>query len=358
MAGSRTEWLPPDPVAWRQRVGRGSQVADVRLVELSDGAGRGTRLLEFASPSGLTLDVVVDRGFDLGACRLGGMPISWISPVGTRAPGLATAEHLGWLRSFGGGLLATAGLDHTMFPEEDETRYLAYPPKTTSAFPLHGRLSGEPARLLGYGVDHDAGTLWAEGLVRQAGVFAEVLTLRRRVEMDLRRPIITLRDVVTNGGHVPTPHMLLYHVNVGWPLLDEGARLVTTAVEAIPRGDHTVRGFDRMGQPKRGAVEEVTQLRFDGERAVVALANDRLGLAFVERFDTAVLPDVFVWRMLADGTYVLGLEPSTNGPEGRATARQSGRLRTLEPDESVSYDLTLELTDDLAGLPPPGPAHA
>ena len=357
MAGSHTEHAFLDRIGgpgWRRYVGQAAQVGGVRLVELGDGPGRGVRVLEFRNAVGFALDVVVDRAFDLGRCDVRGTPIAWVSPVGVRHPGLAVDEHLGWLRSFGGGLLATAGLDHIMFPETDEAGYFAYPPKQTADFPLHGRLSAQPARLLGYGLDEQADSgplLWAEGEVTQAAVFGEVLTVRRRVEVPLGTPTVRLSDTVTNAGHVPVPHMLLYHVNLGWPLLDEGARLRTNAVSVTPRGEHPVEDFATMTGPRRGAVEEVYQLGFDGDEGLAALVNERLGLAVVERFATAAFPHLFVWRMLAEGTYVLGVEPSTNGPEGRAAAREAGALRVLSPGEQAHYGVELRVCDDLDLLP-------
>ena len=338
---------------WRRHVGHVDQVGGTRLVELADGAARGTRVVELRSATGLDLDVLVDRACDLGALRFRGVPLSWQSPVGVRSPWLRDDGWLGWQRDFGGGLMTTAGLDHTMFPETDATPHYAYPAKAETAFGLHGRISSEPARLLGHGLDLDASggpVLHVDAEVTQAAVFGEVLTLRRRVEVGLREPVVRVRDAVRNDAHVPTPFMLLYHVNLGWPLLDAGARLLTDAVSARPRGDHPVDGFDVMAGPTPGFVEQVTQLGFDGPTARAALVNDRLGLAVVEEFDTAALPHLFVWRQLADGTYVLGVEPSTNGPEGRAAARASGALRTLEPGEEVSLGFSLAVDPDPSTL--------
>ena len=62
------------------RVGRLDQVAGVQLVEASDGAERGVRLLRFGTGSGFEFDVLVDRGFDIGRAWLSGRPLAWWSP--------------------------------------------------------------------------------------------------------------------------------------------------------------------------------------------------------------------------------------------------------------------------------------
>ena len=57
--------------------------------------------------------------------------------------------------------------------------------------------------------------------MRQVALLGENLSLRRRIELRAGRPEIIITDRISNDGFVATPHMLLYHINVGWPLLDE-----------------------------------------------------------------------------------------------------------------------------------------
>ena len=164
---------PLDRSGLLAHVGQLSQVAGVRLVIIADGAGRGTRLLEFRSGAGLEFEIIVDRAFDIGHASIAGRPLAWVSQVGIEGPWLREPVALGWLRNFGGGLLATGGLDHLGSPATSDDADPDSPAKVTNDYPLHGRLSGEPATLVGYGANWDATgcTLWAEGLIRQASVF-------------------------------------------------------------------------------------------------------------------------------------------------------------------------------------------
>jgi hypothetical protein len=162
-----------------RRVGRLEQVAGVRLVALSDGAERGVRVLEFRTGTGFAFDVVVDRAFDVGRCEISGRPLGWLSGVGFAGPWYYEPEGLGFFRNFGGGLLTTCGLEHTLFMAEDTAEQYHYPPKKTETFGLHGRVSNRPARLVGYGErwEGEECVLWAEGEVLQAAVFGEHLLL-------------------------------------------------------------------------------------------------------------------------------------------------------------------------------------
>jgi hypothetical protein len=209
---------------------------------------------------------------------------------------------------------------------------------------VHGRVSNRPARLAGYGQrwDGDECVLYAEGEVLQAAVFGEQLLLRRRVDAPVGQSRLTIRDEIVNVGHDRTPHMLLYHDNVGWPVVDEGAQLLVPAAAVEPRGDHPVEGYDVMTAPQAGCLEQVFEHEVVAEedgRVPVGLANRELELGVYEVFRRDQLPHHFVWRMLGEGTYVVGIEPCTNRTDGRLDARARGELIELEAGESRTYEL-------------------
>lgn len=328
-----------------RHVGTLDQVACVRLVELADGAGRGVRVLEFRTGAGLEFEVIVDRAFDLGSARIDGRPLNFTAPLGVQGPWYGEPVWLdNWLRSFGGGLMATGGLDHTMFPAEDDASHLNYPAKQTETYPLHGRLTNLPAQLGGYGTrwEGDCAFLWAEGVVRQACLFGENLTLTRRIEVEVGTNELHLHDQVTNHGTAPNPQMSLYHVNLGFPLIESGARVIVDAQEAVPRGNFGTADWQVFGPPQAGFTEEVMQITpraKDGwaEATVVNAAED---LLFTERYDTQTLPYLFLWRMFGEGTYVVGLEPSSCDTTARAQSREAGNLVMIEPGETRHYRLS------------------
>ena len=329
-----------------RRVGRLEQAAGVRLVTLGDGAERGVRVLEFRTGTGFEFDVVVDRAFDIGRCEHSGRALAWISATGFAGPWYYEPEGLGFFRGFGAGLLTTCGLDHALFMAEDTAEQYHYPPKRTETYGLHGRVSNRPARLAGYGErwEGDDCVLYADGEVLQAAVFGEQLLLRRRIEARVGESRLVIHDEVVNVGHDPTPHMLLYHVNVGWPVVDEGSELLVPATAVEPRGNHPVEGYRTFAPPAAGFVEQVFEHEVAAEPdgcVPVAIVNRRLGLGAYEVFRRDQLPHHFVWRMLGEGTYVVGIEPSTNRTAGRLDARERGELIELGAGESRTYELEL-----------------
>jgi hypothetical protein len=79
-------------------------------------------------------------------------------------------------------------------------------------------------------------------------VFGENLVLTRRIEAALGGATIGVTDRVENRGFRPTPHMLLYHYNFGFPLLDEGAELLLPSRAIV----HAVR--TRTSAPRASAI--------------------------------------------------------------------------------------------------------
>lgn len=280
-----------------------------------------------------------------------GRSLGWHSPTGLRHPGLHETEGeqgLAFARSFT-GFLVTCGLDHILGPEEVPADSYNYPGKKTVRHVLHGRLTTLPARLTGYGESWagDRCVLWAEGIVRQSAVFGENLHLHRRIEVDLGGNEIRLSDRVVNEGFLRTPHMFFYHVNLGWPVLEEGSRYLAPigdVVWAAHAGDRYRAqnvGYRQTPAPTLDFVEQVWQHEMVADTAgevPVALVNDRLGLGVEVRTRKDQLPCAYQWQNFQAGSYALGIEPSTHHVLGDNAARERGEMIWLGPQDARNYD--------------------
>ncbi len=320
-----------------------SQFAGVRLGELADGFERGIRTADVRTGSGFEFTVLADRGLDLGPASFNGAPLAWRSSAAHAHPAFYEPEGLGWLRGFGGGLMTTCGLTDYGSPCEDEGKTLG----------LHGRASYLPATHLAYGGDWhgDEFELWVSGQVRQAAVFGENLTLRRRLSAWAGGSYLTVDDTVTNEGYETVPHMLLYHCNLVFPVLSPGSELLIADAEVHPRDAACAEGLPqhrRFDPPTTSYAEQVfyhvPKLDQAGD-ARAALVNRTFGggrgLGVYLRWRAAELPWLVQWKMMGQGLYVSGLEPATNWTTGRAAERAASRLRFLEPGESRSYRLEI-----------------
>lgn len=327
-------------------VGFTRQVMAADLVTRGDGWERGLRCVQLQNDL-ISLEVVIDRGLDIGSARIRQVPVGWRSPTEIVAPWFVENSGFGPHRSFFGGLLKTCGLDHFGMPLSTKVPEGA---QVSGEYPMHGRISGAPARLGSYGIRPVNGRLeaYVEGSVTQVAVFDEHLTLDRRVSITSGTSVIHVDDTVTNHGFKESSLAVLYHVNIGWPILTPGARLSTPARLLRGTSDYAdIVGPSKDGQ-SRGWMFESDK---GGDLASAAISNPHIdagqaaGLRL--RWKAGALPTMGLWQntMLA-GNYVLALEPTTM----LAAATPSGRhFPMLQPGESVKLGVEIELLHGSAG---------
>ncbi|MCL4394297.1 MAG: aldose 1-epimerase family protein [Chloroflexi bacterium] len=322
-------------------VGDLSQIAGIKLGEWVDGVERGVRVADVRTGSGLSFTVLLDRGMDIGPAAFQGMPLAWVSPTGWAHPMYYEPQGNGWLRTFGGGLMVGCGLTYLGAAGEDEGESLG----------LHGRLSLLPAERVR--VDQawqaDECSFWIEGELRQARVFGENLRLKRRITVDLGGNRIAVHDRVDNLGAAATPLMVLYHINLGFPFLDENAELVAEPHPVEPRDAAAEPGLNewmRFQKPTSGYAEQVFYHDLPADKtgwAGIQLVNRPRKLGLSVRCDKAALPNLVQWKMMGQGTYVLGIEPANCRAGGRSQERARGTLQFLQPGEQREFQLEIKV---------------
>lgn len=333
------QWTPEE---LRQYSGHMNQLAGIRAITHDDGRGAGLRAFEVWTGSGLTFQVLASRSLDIGPCTFNGKSLAWNSPAGFAHPAYYEPKGLGWLRTFGGGLFATCGLDQFANPSVEGGE----------EFGLHGRIGNLPAEQVGYRTywEGDDYRLEITGTVRQARLFGENLALKRRISTSLGSSAITIDDEVTNLGWDRAPHMLMYHFNLGFPLVGPAAELDFPKKAVHPRTPLAGQHIDTHMQllpPTPGFSEWVYVMDVEPEAdgfATARITNREAGLAASLRFSATTLPHLVQWKMMGQGAYVLGVEPAnTSAMEGRTDARSKGVLVELEPGESKHYSLTFSV---------------
>ncbi len=327
----------------RRRVGWMGQLAGIRLVEIADGRSRGVRVADVHTGSGFRFQVLVDRGLDLGAAEHSGRPLAWLHPA-LGGPALYEPSGIGWLRTFGGGLVTTCGLDHFGAPDPEGEGY-----------GLHGRASHLPAENLRI-VQEWRGeeyVLEVAGETRQSRLFGENLRLERRISARLGSSSLVLEDRVANEGFRPAPLAVLYHCNFGFPVVGESSELLVRDRSVRPRDPAAAAGLAdhrRFPPPTPGFAEQVffhdPEPGPDG-LAAAAIVDRHAGFGAFLRWRAAELPVLAHWKMAGEGEYVCGLEPSTHAMAAtRREQRESGAMREILPGESVSFRLEVGALPD------------
>lgn len=309
--------------------------AGLRRLQYDEGMASGMRVVEVRSGSGLRFMVHLDRALDIGLAEYLGMPVGYRSIVGEVGPQFYEAQADGWLRSYGGGLLATCGLGNIGAACTDGDEQLG----------THGRIGHIPADQVSLDTawSGDQCDLRVRGRIVEAKALETRLALYREIRVRVGENRIRIRDTVVNEGFKPAPLMLLYHVNVGHPILNAGSRLVVNALETKPRDDTAAReldAFDVYAGPTKDYPDTVFYHRLASDEHGMAralLANETIGLGVYVHFDVASLPYFLQWKYSAEGDYAAGLEPANAFVGGRSAEREAGRLQFVQPGESRDF---------------------
>ncbi len=337
-----------DRDALRRLVGSEAQLAGVRRVELADGRVRGLRAAQVYTGSGFRFTVLLDRGLDLEGAEHNGRPLAWIHPA-LGGPELHERRGLGWLRTFGGGLLTTCGLTHYGPPD----------PSGPEGHGLHGRASHLPAEDVRVRQEWREGEYWleVEGETRQSRLFGENLRLQRRISTRMGANSLLLEDVVSNQGFRLSPVAVLYHCNFGFPVVSPDSELIVYDRSVEPRDEAARAGLDehrRFETPQPGFAEQVFyhQPQPDAQgMASAAIVNRVLGFGAFLRWRATDLPVLAQWKMTGEGEYVCGLEPCMH--EMRPSRQQlvdEGLMRQLAPGESIGFRLEIGVLPTAAAI--------
>ena len=331
------------------------QLGGIETSVLDNGMGRGVRIAWVNTGTGLRYKLVLDRAMDIADAFFNQHSLAWLSHLGIAAPQPLSQHGIDWIKTFGGGLLATCGLDHIGGPEQDAAGERG----------LHGSIGNMPATIESIvQPDLRRGNLNMSitGIIKQTQPLGPQFELRRTIAGELGKAHIHIHDEVTNCGNTPVPHMLLYHFNLGWPLVDEGSSILWQG-QWTPREKGAANKIFKEGnnfhtctavlEDHSGSGEEAVFIDVEADGAgecICGIHNAALGLALTLTFQKKQLPWLTNWQHFGKGEYVTGLEPGTHPPIGQAAAKASQQLIFLAPGQTKEYDITVEVLNDAAGI--------
>ncbi|MGM0365423.1 MAG: aldose 1-epimerase family protein [Actinomycetota bacterium] len=328
-----------------KRIGDISQLCEIKYYEFIDGVSRGVRGIDIRNPEGINITILPDRGMDISHLSYKSIPFNWKSPTRETSPMYYESKGTEWLRTFYGGFLTTCGLTTTGPPNVDGGEELG----------LHGRIANIAAENVSVdgNWENDSYIIKAKGKVRESKVFGDKLVLERKICAWMDKPKLVLEDTVENIGHETSPLMILYHVNIGYPILDKYAELLESTAEVIPNDREAEKGlenFSKFSEPIKGFKEQCyfhdIQPDDDGY-SNIAIVNEKFldgrGMGIWLRFKKDNLPYLTQWKQMGMGEYVCGLEPCNNMGKGRKIERDEGRLRSVRPGEKINYRLEFNI---------------
>lgn len=309
-------------------IGHPTQICGVEEHRLVGGRGDGMRLYEVRNGKGLEMTLSPDRNGDITRLLCNGINLSYLSPCGYVAPAYYDKTGSNWLQSFTAGFLTTCGLQAVGSPCIDEGEEL----------PLHGSIGNLPAEISFW--EEDDGAIRIHTVTRDEVIFGRKLILRRIIQISKKENSFTITDDIENTGDRREPLEILYHMNMGYPLLDEDSIITIPSAQVLPRDDHAAEDLENwmhMEPPQAGFQERCYYHKFPDGRGYAKIVQPKLGLGLEITFDAKELDGFVEWKMMGIRDYVLGLECGNCYPDGRDIMRRTGMLKFLQPGEKKRY---------------------
>ena len=320
-------------------IGHPLQIRGAEQFVLQGGKGNGMHFLSVRNGLGLECLISLDRCADLTRVTYNGKNMGYMSPCGNVAPAFYDKDGAGFLKSFTAGFFTTAGLTAVGSPCVDDGEEL----------PLHGTASHIPAEL--NGIEETEDEIIVKTTVRDCVIFGKKLVLKRKYIISYTENTFTVNDTVTNDGDTVTPFMILYHSNMGYPLLSENSTVIIPNNGITPRNSHAAEFIDTaLNMEKPQAQYEECCYYYDVKTqngtSKVGIFNSDINCGLIMEYNKSELPCFTEWKMMGKKDYVLGLEPGNCTPDGRDVLRKENRLKFIEPDCSKNTSVTFRFTDD------------
>lgn len=280
-------------------IGQESQIRGVEEHRLVGGKGDGMRLYEVHNGTGLHMTVSPDRAGDITRLRYKGINLSYFSPCGYVAPAYYDNVGTNWLKSFTAGFLTTCGLEAVGSPCVDEGE----------SYSLHGSIANIPCERAYWTEEEDSYTIHTQ--TRDEVIFGRKLVLDRAIVISKNESSFEIIDTISNTGEKKEAFEILYHMNMGYPLLDEDSVVTVPAKEIIPRDEHAAADVEnclRMEKPTAGYQERCYYHKFADEKGLAKIYQPKLGVGLEISFNAKELDGFVEWKMMGVRDYVLGLD--------------------------------------------------
>lgn len=292
------------------------QVASLRRYTMTEGRERGLDVID-CDNGNLRFLINVSKGFDIMQMYHKGQNMSFVSRNGF------TAENIDFMSRFEGGMLYTCGLDSIGGRD-------GYVP--------HGTYHTFPAQVLTARCDEQG--IVVEALIRDTAMFGQNLAMKRRITSAVGADCVVVEDSLTNLSFKDQEYCLLYHVNVGYPMLDAGAEVKVDEKSSCGRTDWAQQNIATrfaMEEPVVDMEETCYFIEMNQPRA--AIVNKAIGKEFVLDYSGDTLPCFVEWKCMVSGDYALGLEPCS------CLLDDEFAYSTIKAGETIDFMLKLSVRE-------------
>lgn len=318
-------------------MGNNYQVGGTRHYRLCGGKADGTRCIDVKTGSGFEYTVVCDRGMDISLASFAGTNLVYLTQNMESHPSFYDPAGDEWLKTFSGGLLTTCGPTNIGNPCEDAGESLGQ----------HGVWSALPAYQVCDLTDYEEGTIEIRGKLFDGETFGHQIAIDRRITSEFGKSYVVIDDVIRNEGGAKVPLNVLYHINFGFPFLDETVEIHIPSTKCVGYDAYSTERISentRMQPPSGDSVEKNYLHSFEGKEKVTAWVHNKNigdGLLVYITFDPKLLPYVTQWIYENVREYVLAIEPANVPCMTRKELREKNMLPMINPGESVQFKVEI-----------------
>lgn len=316
-------------------IGHETQFYGIEEHRLAGEKGDSMRLLEVRNGSGISAVISLDRNADISRLNFRGQNLGYFSPCGYVAPAYYEPEGTNFLKSFTAGFLTTCGLQAVGSPCTDEGEEL----------PLHGSIANTPTDRAQW--EEKDGNLVIRTRTPDEQIFGRKLTLSRTFSFPVGKNEFSFTDEIENRGDKEEPFEILYHMNMGYPLLDEDSLVRIASEKVTPRNDHAaeeIKNWMNMEKPTAG-YEERCYYHEMKKRGHASIFQPKMKIGLAIDYNAEELDCFVEWKMMGVRDYVLGLECGNAYPDGRNVMREKGILKFLAPGEKKAYSVKITMLE-------------
>ena len=307
-----------DKYTLMKKMGNIQQEAYVRPITFTEGRVSGMAGFEVKNGD-LRFLMMADKCLDIGEFSYKGVNFNFLSKPGLTGRMDFDTYGAEGTSSLMGGLFFTCGLENTCLAcKEGDISY-----------PMHGRARSIPTEQRSVSCEWLDGeyVLSVSGRIMEGRLFGPNLAMKRTIKSVYGTKEIHITDEIENLAYTDTPMMILYHFNLGYPLLDEGAEVLVPTKEAQPRDAEAQKNKEKWNymeapqdnEPERVYLHELAADENGNTFACLVNHDRKLGIKI--KFNKQYLPRFVQWKSIASGDYVMGLEPTNSGVYGRTDLR-------------------------------------
>ena len=290
------------------------QVASIRRATITDGVSQGLKIIDCDNGK-IRFILNESKALDIMQLYHEGQNVSFVSQNGFKA------QNDPFPSRFEGGMLYTCGLDSLGDREGFET---------------HGSFHLQPAEV--FRAECNENGIVIEAYIHSPSIVNTNLRVHRKISCSIGAETISVEDTLENLGYGDQEYCLLYHVNVGYPLLDDGAEIVADVVNAEPRtalAGERIKERAIMTNPVPLDDEVCYFLQLASPE--VSIVNKNLGKKFTLIYSKDTLPKFVQWKNLHSGCYVIGLEPATS------VLDDGFEYKTIKSGEKIAFRLDMNV---------------